>query len=81
MMPTIIFITLTPVSSLLTPAITTPSDLGVDYWKINIDSAAIIVGETCNDAHNGAGILDGKAIAVFYVLENGSNNGNLTCVD
>ncbi len=68
-------------TNLITPKVIAPNRHDVAPDKINTESFTIIFGETCNGNNTGAGSHDPASFAIFYVLENGSNNGNLECLD
>jgi prepilin-type N-terminal cleavage/methylation domain-containing protein len=69
------------------PIPTTPTVIAADNYaaiswnKINTESISVITGESCNATGTAAGSLDQQSFAVFYVLESGSGNGNLECLD
>jgi len=56
------------------------TDNKTDIYHINIESVSIIEGESCDDTNpgTGLGILNSRAVAVFYVVEDGGN-GTLQC--
>ena len=71
-----------PVTSVQTPAvIAADNNAAIDLFDINTETISIVFGETCNKNMDGAGQLNSKSFAVFYVLETGSGNGSLKCVD
>lgn len=70
-----------PVNVIKTPNIAAPGDTGTNANRITDNNISIQAGETCNDTGTGPGQLDKTAVAIFFVLETGANNGSLQCVD
>lgn len=56
-----------------------PPGTGVSSNAVAQDTVVIIVGETCDSAGTGPGTISTRAIAIFYVIETGSGNGDMLC--
>lgn len=54
---------------------------GVSFNNITENSVAIISGEECADQSGTTGNPVNNSVAVFYVLETGSGNGSLQCLN
>ncbi len=72
-----------PLNSLTTPQVMpTGTDVtNLDRKHISANAVSIIPGETCDATGSVAGVLDGSAVAIFYVLEDGSNMGTRACIE
>ncbi|HUD08216.1 MAG TPA: type II secretion system protein [Candidatus Saccharimonadales bacterium] len=71
----------TIVSASTAPSLPTGAGGDGTGGTINTESVSIITGETCNLDNTAAGTLSANTAAIFYVLEDGSGNGNLECLE
>jgi prepilin-type N-terminal cleavage/methylation domain-containing protein len=71
----------TVVSSTTAPSLPSGNGGPNSGGTINTLSVTIIPGETCPTIYGGTGVVQPATAAIFYVLEGGSGNGNLKCIE